>query len=801
MKKGTPKFLEIPKLQKGKEEHPLQSEEKIRLVASEAAAVCAYGANAPAFPDTVEDEDEFFLLLFEFAKTEYSIRASGCFDPDADVPTLVVSLRETEGLKINRKYRDALATFSAAAVMRDRSLNNVRVCLVETGNDPRSYEAYFDAVLAQNKLENLVSKLHCRLFVEKKFKAEAESSMRSLPFPYKSIREGQEKLVKRTYSVICKNGRLLAEAPTGTGKTISVLYAAARALGAGECDKIFYLTAKGSTATEAYKACERLFTAGAKIRCMQLAAKGKLCPVHPYSDGECDSYKCPRRKGYDERAEDALYELINSRLGYTVQTISEVAAKYSVCPYELSLDLSELCSVVICDYNYVFDPTVYIKRYFDDHAPSKRYVFLIDEAHNLVSRAKEMYSEDINREELLFFESELLNAAKEEDSSLYADILAAVSDYKKAFRRSAALCKESMITDHEGIKRGFYFSTEPISYLVSGTEKFLLALDDFKKKHKDSMLYDLVSDYSAKIFAFNRALCGEGKGMRYYIECADEQVTVRCMCVDPAVPISKRLEKSKSAVFFSATLTPADYYAKTLSGDEKISRLSLPSPFSKENLFCAAYTNLSTRFEDRDKNARRVLSLIGATLSGKKGNYMVYFPSYGYMRKVYELFINKYPKIASIIQTQHMTLSEKERFLAFFSDDTDRMRVGFCVLGGSFSEGVDLPGNRLIGTIIVGVGLPGISNEQNIVKEYYDFEGVDGYDFAYTYPGMNNVLQAAGRVIRSEKDKGIVIFADDRYADPKYRKLFPERFSELNFYEDVTELAEDITQFWLKDES
>ncbi len=781
---------------------PLPNEDKIRLVATEAAAVCAYGANAPTLPDTAEEQDEFFILLFEFSGIEYSIRASGCLDPDADIPTLVISLKDSERMRTNKAYRDALAVFSASAVMRDRSLPNVRVCIVEDGREsPRTHEAFFDTSLAHKKLKALVSKLHCRLFVEKKLRSEAENSTTSLPFPYSSIRDGQEKLVKRAYSVMRKGGRLIAEAPTGTGKTISVLYAAARALGAGECDKIFYLTAKGSTAAEAYKACERLFSAGAKIRCMQLAAKGKLCPVHQYGEGECESFKCPLMKGYGERAEDAIYELISSRLGYTVATISEMARKYSVCPYELALDLSELCSVVICDYNYFFDPTVRIKRYFDDYAPSKRYVFLIDEAHNLVSRAKEMYSEDINRKDLLHLESELLNASRVEDPSLYADLSAAVAAYKKVFKRSAALCKESMMTDTQGVRRGFYLSTEPLTFLIDDTEKLLSALDEFRKKHKDSVLYDLVSDYTTKLSSFNRTLCGEEKGMRYYIECEDGQVTVRCLCVDPAIPLGKRLDKAKATVFFSATLTPAEYYAKILSGDGRISKLSLPSPFPKQNLFCAAYTNLSTRFEDRDKNARRVLSLIGAVLSGKKGNYMVYFPSYGYMRKVYDLFVKKYPSIACVIQDQHMSFSEKESFLSFFSDDTDKMRVGFCVLGGSFSEGVDLPGNRLIGSIIVGVGLPGISNEQNIVKEYYDFEGVDGYDFAYTYPGMNNVLQAAGRVIRSEKDKGIVLFADDRYGDPKYRNLFPERFSELTFYEDVTELAEDIAYFWLKDES
>lgn len=780
----------------------LPNEDKIRLVATQAAAVCAYGANAPDLPDTAEEQDEFFLLLFEFSGIEYSIRANGCLDPDADIPTLLISLKSDGGMRTNKAYRDALATFSASAVMRDRSLPTVRVCIAEEREEStRMHETFFDTALAHKKLKTLVSKLHCRLFVENKLRSEAKNSMSSLPFPYSSIREGQEKLVKRTYSTIRKGGRLIAEAPTGTGKTISVLYAAARALGAGECDKIFYLTAKGSTAAEAYKACEKLFSAGAKIRCMQLAAKAKLCPVHRYGEGECDSFKCPLMKGYAERSEDALYELISSRLGYTVQTISEMARKYSVCPYELALDLSELCSVVICDYNYVFDPTVRIKRYFDDYAPSKRYVFLIDEAHNLVSRSKEMYSEDINRKDLLFLESEILNASNTESPSLYKELLDAVSAYKRVFKRSVALCKESMMTDSQGIKRGFYFSTEPLTFLVADTGKFLSALEEFKKKHKDSPLYDLVSDHAAKLSAFNRTLCSDERGMRYYIECEDDQVTIRCLCVDPSVPISKRLDKAKATVFFSATLTPEEYYTKTLSGDGRISRLSLPSPFPKQNLFCAAYTNLSTRFEDRDKNARRVLSLIGAVLSGKKGNYMVYFPSYGYMRKVYDLFVKKYPRIACVIQDQHMSFAEKESFLSFFADDTDKMRVGFCVLGGSFSEGVDLPGNRLIGSIIVGVGLPGISNEQNIVKEYYDFEGVDGYDFAYTYPGMNNVLQAAGRVIRSEKDKGIVLFADDRYADPKYRNLFPERFSELTYYEDVTELAEDIAHFWLKDES
>jgi Rad3-related DNA helicase len=235
-----------------------------------------------------------------------------------------------------------------------------------------------------------------------------------------------------------------------------------------------------------------------------------------------------------------------------------------------------------------------------------------------------------------------------------------------------------------------------------------------------------------------------------------------------------------------------------LSNDKKSTVLSLPSPFDRDNLFCAAYTNVSTRYEDREKNSKRILSVIAAVLRAKKGNYMIYFPSYGYMQLVYDKFVQKYPKVHTMIQRNNMSSSERQNFIDFFSDDTSEMRVGFCVLGGLFSEGIDLPGNRLIGTVIVGVGLPGISSEQNIIKEYYDFCGENGFDFAYTFPGMNNVLQAAGRVIRGEKDRGVVVFVDDRYSTEKYRRLLPERFSGMDLYDDAVDLSEDIDDFWKK---
>ncbi len=773
---------------------------KIEISAVEAASAVASG-NKDAFLSPVLDSDEFFILRLSYGECEYFFRVSGIYDDGEEaLPELNVRADTLKKTGEWRAFADAFSVICANTFLHDRRERSVKINLTLTlDGEEKSISNIYSVSLAERNFDRIMRKLHRRLFAEEDYLRQAAPTLREIKFPYKTIREGQEKFTRRAYSAIKSSKTLFVEAPTGIGKTMAALFAAVRAAGDGHAEKIFYLTAKGSVSLEAYKACEKLFSVGARLRVIRLEAKGKMCPLHTADNFECESYKCPLMKGYADRAEDAIYDLINRKYGITPEDVTECARTYNICPYELSLDLSELCLVVICDYNYAFDPRVHIKRYFDDFSKKRKYVFLIDEAHNLVSRAKEMYSSSISMSDIKNLHTELSECEREFGKNEELEKLkSAVNRFASALNKASSLCEESALADKDGIKHGFYLSNTPYSRLKNSAVKFEKSLSDFKKQNKHSPAYEAVSDFLSDFSSFKEGMLNVTDGMRYYIALDGKEIKAKCMCVDPSMQIGDRLRYAFSTIYFSATLSPPEYYTKMLSGEKNPGVLVLDSPYDRKKLFCAAYTNTSTRFEDRERNAGRIMSVISAVLSAKKGNYMLYFPSYGYMKNVYERFTQKYPTVHTIIQRSNMSSADKKTFMDFFADDTGKLRVGFSVLGGSFSEGIDLPGNRLIGTVIIGVGLPGISSEQNIVKEYYDFEGLDGFDFAYTFPGMNNVLQAAGRVIRSEEDRGVVVFVDDRYGSEKYRRLMPERFSHAEFYEDAHDLSEDIRDFWSK---
>lgn len=780
-----------------------ESDNAMSLSCEKAASVYVYGSILKA-PSHERASDECFILAFDYADVHYKITAYGEISMDDDISTVSILIPQSEEFRPTKRYIDSVAVVTASAFLHDRQQSIVKVNVEVNGGGnerPLAFSALYDLMLVNGKLEKMMQKIHRILFVEKKIQKESAGTLTNIKFPYRSMREGQELFIRKAYSTIKRRSRLFVEAPTGIGKTISAIYAAVRAMGDGYCDKIFYLTAKGSTANEAFKACEKLFSVGARLRCVQLAAKMRICPFSRTNDGECEPGKCPLMRGYQTRSEEAIYELLFTRYGYSSDIICEIAQKYNICPYELSLDLSEMCGVVICDYNYVFDPKVRIKRYFDDNSEKKDYVFLIDEAHNLVLRAKEMYSQSLCMTDIIAFYAELSEACSNEGGDIiFGKIKNDLNDFAKSLKRISSLCKDSMIKDANGVKRGFYISDTPMKGLLEAVTSFKDKLSKFCDDIKNSVVHDTASRFLKQLHSFVACVSGESEGMRYYIEIEDNEIIFKCMCVDPSAQLGERFSFSSAAILFSATFSPQEYYTETLSPDKRPSFLTLASPFDKANCFCAVYTGVSTRFEKRDsgRTEKRMLSLIASVLSGKKGNYILYFPSYSYMRAIYSAFSAKYPKIRTIAQTQDMTYSKRRDFMAFFENDTSTLRVGFCVLGGSFSEGIDLPGDRLIGTIIFGVGLPGISNEQNIIKEYYDFkgDGKDGYDFAYTYPGFNNVLQAAGRVIRSENDRGVIIFADERYADEKYKRMMPERFKGLTSYAALEDLRDDIDEFW-----
>lgn len=612
-------------------------------------------------------------------------------------------------------------------------------------------------------------------------------------FPYSSLREGQEIMIRETWSAIKQGGRLFVEAPTGTGKTISSLFPAVRALGAEKIDRIFYLTAKASTRREAYAASAKLFRAGVGLRSVVLNSKESMCrcalkQTMGVVRNMCAPEYCPYARGYYDRSREALRELLSTGNGYPAARVIEVAEKYSVCPYELSLDLSEYCDVIICDYNYAFDPSVYLRRYFGEGGRRERYAFLIDEAHNLADRARDMYSAQLRLSELRSVHDLL--------GENYGELDAAFCEIEREISALSLLCSDNVVKDEAGQDRGFYMNRAPLTSLGEALETFRLKLDMFLRKNKEDAVCDAVYAVSCAVRKYLRVSEYFGKGFLCYVELLGGDILVKTYCLDPSSVMDALLNRARSAVMFSATLTPAEYFCDVLGSADSGVSVTLPSPFDKENLCVAVADYVSTRYEDRDANVPSYVSIIAATVSARAGNYIVYFPSYDCLEKVSRAFAQKYPDVERVVQSRNMSFAEKEAFLRSFKDDEGKTRVGFCVLGGAFSEGVDLPGSRLIGAIIIGVGLPGLSNERNIVRDYFDEDTGVGYDYAYTYPGMNNVLQAAGRVIRTDDDRGVVVLVDDRYATPKYVQMFPAHWGRVQYARNVKSLAEISRRFW-----
>ncbi len=615
-------------------------------------------------------------------------------------------------------------------------------------------------------------------------------------FPYKELREGQEMMIRECYRAVKCGRRLFAEAPTGTGKTISSLFPSVRALGKGYVDKIFYLTAKASTRREAYRAACDIFKTGVGLRTAVISAKEQVCMcgarLMPHgAQSLCNGRDCEYARGYYDRVDDAIFELIEGGNGYPRSRICEVAQKYKVCPYELSLDLSELCDIIICDYNYAFDPSVYFRRYFSGERGEK-YAFLVDEAHNLADRARAMYSATVTKN---MFEGAI--ASFDESDSEPISFCGSVI---KAFSSIRALCRETLIRDTDGEERGFFTAHAPLSSFNETLEVFKKKSETWVRKNKELPSAEKLSELLSAVKKFLLVNEYFDKGFLTYVQILGGDITVQTCCFDPSPIMNALLNRARASVMFSATLTPTDYFCELLGGGKRAKCLSLPSPFDPDKLCIAVADYVSTRYEEREKHTSRFATILAASVSSRKGNYIAYFPSYSCLTEVLEVFKRKYPKVETVVQERNMTLKEKESFLSAFKNDEGHLRIGFCVLGGAFAEGVDLPGSRLIGAIIFGVGLPGLSNERNMIRDHADPDGVEGYDYAYTYPGMNNVLQAAGRVIRRDDDKGIVVLADDRYATPKYRELFPEHWKNVRYAGNAKSLAEIVRRFWCESE-
>lgn len=600
-----------------------------------------------------------------------------------------------------------------------------------------------------------------------------DETITALAFPFPEYRKGQRQLAVAAYRTITGGTKLYAQAPTGTGKTISALFPAVKAMGEGHTSKIFYLTAKTITRQVAEEALEKMRKGGLRLKTLTLTAKEKICFCET---AVCRPEVCQYAKGYFDRANDAVYDAITSCDTLTRSVIEEFAEKHTVCPFELSLDLSLWVDCVICDYNYVFDPRAYLRRFFADGAGD--YVFLIDEAHNLVDRAREMFSAQLTKTQFY----EIKKHFKKTNNAL-DKILNSINKSMIEYRKD---CNE----------RGFFVTPDAPEEFIKQIREFTgiceLLLKENAQLSENNDFLQLYFD------ALNFTLMAEFYDERYvtFVQTVGNDVSVRLFCLDPSFLLSEALERGSAAVFFSATLTPLQYFRTILGGQETDKLLALDSPFDSEKLCLLAADRISTTYKNREQSIGKISQMIAGFTDRKTGNYIVYFPSYKYMRDVFSHFAEAYPHINAVMQDTSMTEEAREEFLDRFALDPSETLVAFCVLGGIFSEGIDLKGNRLIGSVIVSVGLPQLSVQQDIIKDYFSIQNGMGFEFAYMYPGMNKVLQAAGRVIRCEADVGAVLLIDERFGRRDYVNLFPRHWQNCRPVRNSETLKTALDAFW-----
>lgn len=589
------------------------------------------------------------------------------------------------------------------------------------------------------------------------------------PFPY---RKGQRDVAVAVYRTIQRKKKLFIQAPTGVGKTISTIFPAVKAVGEGLGEKIFYLTAKTITRTVAEQAFQTLRQQGLRMKVITLTAREKICFCE---EAACNPEVCPYADGHFDRVNDAVFELITECDEISRRVIEQQAQKHRVCPFELALDTATWVDSVICDYNYVFDPTAHLKRFFSEGAGGE-YIFLIDEAHNLVERGREMYSAALYKEDFL----ELKRNIKLSEPRLARKL----DEVNKMFLALKRECETYRVLDS-------------VSHIALKLMNLLTVMEDYLEEQNDDEKREQVLDLYFQVRSFVNVHDILDDNYVIYSELEENgRFKVKLFCVNPAENLQTYLDYGIGTVFFSATLLPIHYYRKLLSIEKDDYAIYAETSFPDENRLLLQGNDVSTRYTMRGEVMyRRIARYIAEAAVGRKGNYMAFFPSYRMMEDIYDIFLEQADGIESVMQMQSMSETQREEFLEQFEYEREKSFVGFCVMGGVFSEGIDLTEDRLIGAVIVGTGLPQVCNDREIIKSYFDAEDGRGFEYAYLYPGMNKVLQSAGRVIRTEKDRGMILLLDERFSRRQYREIFPREWQNCKMCS-VNTLKNHMDEFW-----
>ena len=644
-------------------------------------------------------------------------------------------------------------------------------CQMET-EEIRRFCQEFEFQELQTWFQDLVTQYEKWAKFEIEWRNVRNDSIRQIEFPF-PYREGQRDLVASVYRTILRKKKLFIQAPTGVGKTMATVFPAVRAMGEGLGEKIFYLTAKTITRTVAEQAFSLLKEKGLLYKTITLTAKEKICFCE---EAECNPDACPYAKGHFDRVNDAVFDLITHSGDWSREVLEEQAKKHMVCPFEMSLDVSNWADAVICDYNYVFDPQAHIKRFFSESG-KEEYLFLIDEAHNLVERGREMYSASLYKEDLL----EVRKLVKAEDPKLAKRL----SECNQQFLELKRECEHYQIL-------------KSVSHIALKLMNVLSKLEDYLEECKDAEKKKRVLDFYFAVRSFLNIHDIMDENYVIFSEMMEDgRFQIKLFCVNPAVNLQNYLEQGNSTIFFSATLLPVHYYKKLLSVEKDDYAVYAHSSFPQENKFLFIGTDVSTRYTRRGESTyQRFARYIAVMAEQKKGNYMAFFPSYRFLEEVHTCFLECVDhEVDSICQVSYMDEEQREEFLEEFEQEREKSLVAFCVMGGIFSEGIDLTDDKLIGAVIAGTGLPQVCTEREILKQYFNAADMDGFDYAYLYPGMNKVLQSAGRVIRTESDRGVILLLDDRFRAMRYREVFPREWQQYQLGS-VKNLEQEIRTFW-----
>jgi len=592
-------------------------------------------------------------------------------------------------------------------------------------------------------------------------------SMNEIVFPYPDYRKGQYDLSKVVYKSIVSKRNLYTEAPTGVGKTISTLFPAMKAIPKLNLQKIFYLTAKTITRSVVLETLEEFTNQDIRLKTVVFYAKDKVCFL---DERDCNPDKCIYAKDYYDKLNNCLYEMITNHDIFDKEKLEQYAYKYEVCPFELSLDLSMFCDLIVCDYNYLFNPHTYLKRYFE--TKNNRYVFLIDEAHNLVDRSRDMYSSSLNKD--TFSQLSRFKFRRKKLKEAIYHIIEVIDDIDNNLNQDKSIVKQA----NEVFNNTLLDLSEHLS-------KWLL--DNQKNKNHDKVLdiFFQINEYLRITSIYN-----EG-----YVTIYSKEDTsfIKQYCIDPHDLIKDNLDKALSSIIFSATLNPIAYYKDILGGSKDDLEYIVDSPFKQENFNILINDSIKTTYKFRESSSDLVVDNLKEYIKHKQGNYLFFFPSYKYLNDIYEKFIQSNKEDMIILKQEgEMDEQEREAFLDIYRNNKHKTLVGFCVMGGVFSEGINLKGDDLIGVAIISVGLPMINFEQDLIKDYYQVKNNQGFLYAYNIPGMNKVIQSAGRVIRTSEDIGSLLLLDERFNQPVYQMLMPRHWSHRKNINNLLQLKDNL---------